>query len=156
MAEDWTERMIHNLRETYTDAALQARQEQERLGRIARAAPIFWRAVGDVCEVLLGEIRNGLRGQPIETALTSEMNPHTHLLTIAKEDFPAVRLTARPTFATGELEVLVHAGGHERRIPCRFELQSEQGVMLQLNGDTYTSADAAARWLIERAFRAPG
>lgn len=40
----------------------------------------------------------------------------------------------------------------ETTIPCRFEVASDTTVVLRMNGHAYTEPDAAAWWIIERAF----
>jgi hypothetical protein len=159
MAEPWIDAIVADLRRRYAAQARQAREAAERQAVLERVARLFWSDMADHVRTAVGSMRDALQGEDTAGDWTIDVPGGPHPMRFATSAYPAVACTVTPDFALGTVEILLRVGetpeGREIRIPGTFSLTPDDDPVLQLNGQSYTNPALAARWLVERAFRAP-
>ena len=159
MPDLWMEKIIQDIKEKNHEAAKKIMREEHEKKVIAEKAPMFWRAFADFLEKHTREIEDGLHGDITQGELSFALKPENHEITLGKSAFPSVQFTATPQFNDGKVSMnlgkvnpIATKGMSFSQIPCRFEVQSDDTLILQLNGHSYPSPEDAARFIIERAF----
>lgn len=160
MSEPWIEKIIQDIKEKDHKAAEQAMREEHQKRVIAEKAPIFWRDFADFLKKFVNEIHAGLRGDITEGTFSFELDDRNQEIKCEKSAFPFVSFTATPEFGSGKVTmsltkvnpILSQAGASGSIIPCRFEVQSNDTLVLQLNGHSYAEPEHAAKFIIEKAF----
>jgi len=161
MPEEWIAEIIRNIKEKDHGAAEQVRREEHVKKIISDKAPIFWRAVADFLDKFIEEIGHGLQGDVTAGHMTFQLNTGNHTITFGKSAFPYVEFEAIPKFTNGTVSMKLaknnplppqESEAKSSTIPCRFEVQDDDVLILQLNGHAYSEAEQAAKWIIQKAF----
>lgn len=156
MSEPWIDEIVADIKRRYAAAAAADQRAAERLALLQRKAPLLWSDLADHLRAALASLQAGLQGERTAGTMPLDFPGGRHPIRVTRSAYPALVLQATPDLTTGEVDLrLTRNGGPEIAIPCRFDLTPEREILLHLNGESYTDPAAAARWLVEWAFRAP-
>lgn len=160
MSEPWIDKIVQDIKEKAHKPAEQAAREEHQKKVRREQGPIFWRDFIDFLQKFVEEIQAGLHGDITEGIFMFESRDNT-IVNFAKSDFPSITFKASPDFEKGRIEISLtkgnlrwppSGGGQSSPIPCRFEVRSDDTLIMQLNGHAYDEAEQAAKFIIEKAF----
>jgi hypothetical protein len=159
MSEPWVEKIIQDIKEKDRDSAEKIMHEEHQRKVISEKAPIFWQDFADFLQEFIKEIQTGLSGHITEGIFSFALNANSHTITFGKSAFPFISFTATPELNSGKVTMhltkvnpsLVGSASGST-IPCRFEVQRDGTLVLQLNDHSYAEPAHAAKFIIEKAF----
>jgi hypothetical protein len=160
MAEEWLERLAHQIKENERRSAEEAARSRRRVELLGQKGPVFWKAFADALQENVAVLKNLLEGDVTltEGPLSFSFDPSSLQITIGKTAFPRIRFTATPRFdrEVAEIEYL-QAGSKSEAVSmnCHFNVGIDGRVTMRLEGRPFVNPTDAATFVIERLFRFP-
>lgn len=165
MAEDWLKRLAGEIKEKDHTAAEEKARADHELVLIKEHGSVLWRSFTDFLIKYVGDMKADLHEDITlqEGPLDIRVEPKSGKIDINKEAFPYVSFMAAPQYPQRIAQVFyavfnpkAPAGSHSNTVmPCRFEVNPQNRVYLQLDGKPFHEANEAAKYIMEKLFTIP-